>query len=497
MKRNMMYALGGTLLVVGTLAAFKIFKSGGSPPAGGERAPAGAAAGQCPHAAPKDLCFICDPALREKGRLWCSEHSRYEDRCWLCHAEMEDKKRLYCKEHSLYEDECLLCHPELKAASRETSQVPPPGALMCREHGVPEAECGSCHPEAVGRLKPGQAMKVRLPSPGSAKLVGIRTTLPTRGATAPGVECYAELAFNQNRLADIPTPVGGTIQEVLADLGTLVADRQPLARIWSAQIGETMAKAVLSRQTLERERALRAKGITSTRELQEAEAAYHSAFQQARTLGLTEDELEKAGRNPDETVYVYVRAPFAGEVIARQAVLGELVQAGKSLFTVVDRSTMWAILSFPEAALVRVRAGQTVELKVDSLPGRIFTGRLTWIAPGVDEKSRLGKARAEFQNPDGLLKARMFGRAQVLLAQAGGAWLVPQAAIHRIDGAAVAFVGLTGDLFEARAVRVGSAQDGQVEVLEGLKSGDAVVVEHGFSVKSQLLVSRLGAGCTD
>src|SRR5689334_11570044 len=61
---------------------------------------AAAAVEKCPHAAPKSLCFICNPALREKGRLWCEEHARYEDRCWLCHPELEDKKRLYCKEHS-------------------------------------------------------------------------------------------------------------------------------------------------------------------------------------------------------------------------------------------------------------------------------------------------------------------------------------------------------------------------------------------------------------
>ncbi|WCJ60330.1 hypothetical protein NXS98_04145 [Fontisphaera persica] len=66
------------------------------------------------HNAPKELCFMCDASLREKGRLWCKEHDRYEDRCWICHPEAQDKNRLWCKEHSLYEDECFLCHPEVK-----------------------------------------------------------------------------------------------------------------------------------------------------------------------------------------------------------------------------------------------------------------------------------------------------------------------------------------------------------------------------------------------
>lgn len=78
-----------------------------------------------PHKAAKADCFICDPKLREKGRLWCKEHNRYEDRCWECQPEAQDKKRLYCKEHSLYEDECFLCHPELKKKAKPSAGATP------------------------------------------------------------------------------------------------------------------------------------------------------------------------------------------------------------------------------------------------------------------------------------------------------------------------------------------------------------------------------------
>jgi cobalt-zinc-cadmium efflux system membrane fusion protein len=65
------------------------------------------------HKAPKSICFICNPLLRDKSRLWCKEHNRYEDRCFICHPETQDKTRLYCSEHGLYEDECMICHPEI------------------------------------------------------------------------------------------------------------------------------------------------------------------------------------------------------------------------------------------------------------------------------------------------------------------------------------------------------------------------------------------------
>ena len=77
------------------------------------------------------------------------------------------------------------------------------------------------------------------------------------------------------------------------------------------------------------------------------------------------------------------------------------MEAGKSLFTLADRSTMWAMLNIPETALARVKVGQAVELRVEALPGQTFKGKLTWIAAEVDERSRMARARAEVPNPDG------------------------------------------------------------------------------------------------
>ncbi|MCC7262579.1 MAG: efflux RND transporter periplasmic adaptor subunit [Candidatus Latescibacteria bacterium] len=450
------------------------------------------------HDAPTAWCFICDPALREPGRLWCQEHSRYEDRCWICHPELQDKARLYCNEHGLYEDECFLCHPELKDQAKSKEQVDAGSAeLLCQEHGVAEAECGICHPELAAGLKPGGAVKVRLPSAGSADLIGIETAPAGAGQVAEAVECYAEMAFNQNRIAQLSAPVSGVVREVRADLGDVAAGGQVVARIWSAALAEVVSQAVLAHQTLERERQLRAEGISPAKDLQEAEAVHRTTCQQARALGFSEAEIEVLADHPDEQVLLGLRAPFAGEVVERQAVPGAFVEAGQPLFTLTDRSTMWAMLSIPETHLDQVRVGQTVELQVDALPGQTFAGRLTWIAAEIDGRTRLARARAEVPNPEGQLKARMFARARILVRQPQQGLTVPLQAISEVEGQSLVFIKLEEDLYEARAVRLGAAHEGQREVLEGLEASDQVVVRHGFSIKSQLLASRLGAGCAD
>ena len=368
---------------------------------------------------------------------------------------------------------------------------------MCGEHGVPEDKCGICNPDKIAQLKPGEGLDVRLPSAESTKIVGVETALPTEGAVADSIECPAEITFDQNKLAQLVAPVGGIIQSVEVDLGAQVQERQTVARIWSAAIAETLAKTVLSHQTLERERKLRADGIAPAKDLQEAEAAHRAACQQARTLGYSEEDIDALAQRPDDAVYLELRAPFAGEIVERAAVRGAQVEAGKALFTLVDRSTMWAMLNVPEAELSRVQTGQTVELTVDALPGKTFTGKLTWIAAQVNDRTRHALARAEVANPDGALRDKMFARARILTRQAEKAVLIPADAIQRVEGNTLVFVKRGADLFEARAVRLGASHDGTREVLAGLTADEVVVTARGFALKSQLLMSRLGAGCAD
>jgi cobalt-zinc-cadmium efflux system membrane fusion protein len=349
----------------------------------------------------------------------------------------------------------------------------------------------------VVNLQPGDSMKVRLPSTNSTRIVGVQTGLAEIGAIAEAIDCVAEVSFNQNKLAQIAAPVSGIIQTVEADLGTKVEERQTVAKIWSASIAEAVAKAVLSHQSLDREKKLRADRVTSQASLEEAEAAHRAACQQLRTLGFTEDQIDELGRKPQEQVLMEVRAPFAGEISERMAVRGALVEAGKPLFTVVDHSTVWAMLQVPEQTLARVQTGQTVELRVDSLPGKIFMGKLTWVGPAVDERTRMARARAEFANPDGLLKDKMFAKARILTRQAEQAMLVPASAIQHFEGKALVFVKLQHDLYDARAVQLGAKFNGRLEVLAGLGTKEEIAVNHAFALKSAMLMSRMGAGCAD
>jgi cobalt-zinc-cadmium efflux system membrane fusion protein len=349
----------------------------------------------------------------------------------------------------------------------------------------------------VAALEVGQGMKVRLPSMNSAAKVGIQTSAPYVGYISDAVECLAELAFNQNKLAQIAAPVAGILRSVDADLGAKVEEGALLAKLWSAAISEAVSKAVLSQQTVERERKLRAERVSSERELQEAEAAWRAAREHLIALGFDDRQIAALEQNARAVAALEIRAPFAGEIIERAAVRGTMVEAGKPIFTLTDTTTMWVTLHIPESQLNRVRVGQRVELTVDSMPDYAFGGTLTWIAAQLDERTRMIRARAEVPNSDGRLKARMFARARILTSESSGAVVVPQTAIQQYEGKSYVFIKHADDLFEARVVRLGAKQNGRVEIINGLRADEQIVVERSYAVKSEMLKSRLGAGCCE
>jgi cobalt-zinc-cadmium efflux system membrane fusion protein len=460
------------------------------------------------HGAPEELCFICDASLRDEGRLWCREHARYEDRCWECHPELEDDTRLWCQEHSLYEDECFLCHPELLEKDPQPAAAAP---LMCNEHGVPEAECGICHPELLGQNPQERGLKVRLPSEDSADKAGVVVSTPGVQPMEKSVECFAELTFNQNKLAQITSLVAGVLKSVEVDLGSRVDKGDLLARITSATIAEAQSAYVralaedgLRAKTRERERGLLAQRISSEKDYQEAEAAHHAStalvrqtHQQLMVLGFDEEQIRALAEQQGMPGVLELRAPFAGEIVERTAVQGAMVGIGETLFALADTAVLWAMVNIPESQLSRLKMDQDVELTVEAFPGQTFVGTLTWLSARVDKRTRMARGRVEVPNADGRLKAQMFARARIVTSSSDRAVVVPLSAVQNITGTSVVFVPSGADLFEARPVTLGAKHHGHVEIAAGLGLDEPVVIAGGFALKSHFLISRLGAGCVD
>ncbi|MCA9631190.1 MAG: efflux RND transporter periplasmic adaptor subunit [Myxococcales bacterium] len=464
------------------------------------------------HASPDETCFICDPAKRDTGRLWCKEHGRYEDRCWECHPELRDPKRPYCEEHGLYEDECFLCDPSRAAAPAEggeTAEEPRSTELFCKEHQVPEHECGICQPDLAGTLPVGGSLLIRMASDRSGDLAGLATARPIREDATTSISMLGEVRFNGNRLAKVTPLSGGVLAKVDADLGETVEEGEVLAIVQAPGVAEARAAYLsagadleLRRSAAKRQRGLFEDKIGSRREMEEAEAAYRRAQvatrlarQQILNLGFTESEVASMR---DARSDLPVRAPFRGTVVKRSAVLGEAVEAGTTLFEIAALGEMWVDIAVPEEHAPRLAVGTPIHVAIRGLGEVNIEGRITWAGPVVDPRTRLVRARGVIPNEGGGLRDGMFADVRAIVGEHPGSMRLRTSSVHRIGDLPFVFVRKKPDLFAARRVQLGDRLSSEeIVILRGVGPDDEVVTEGSFVVKSALLASRLGAGCTD
>jgi membrane fusion protein, copper/silver efflux system len=204
---------------------------------------------------------------------------------------------------------------------------------------------------------------------------------------------------------------------------------------------------------------------------------------------IPEDQIDSLTRTGKARRAIVLRAPITGEIAEKLVTQGQAVQAGDNLFLIADRSVLWVDLAVYEMDARSLRIGAPVAVTVDALPGRSYDGRITFIHPTVDEKTRTLTARAQVVNRDGKLRPGMYATALIRPATAR-ALTVPTQAVLPTGTRNLVFVNRGDGQFVPRAVRVGVRTDSLVEIVEGLKLGDEVIASATYLLDSE---SNLGA----
>jgi cobalt-zinc-cadmium efflux system membrane fusion protein len=290
------------------------------------------------------------------------------------------------------------------------------------------------------------------------------------------------------------------VTKLAVDVGAVVKSGAPLATIQSAAVGADRSRLraletriEIARAEYDRERTLRDQGITSDKQVLATQREWEDAKAEGAAARAA---LGIVGTGGGDAGGYVLRAPLAGTVTTRNATIGHMV-GDEMLFEIVDTRVMWIEIDLPEDQLSLVAIGQAAVVVLDAMPTREWRGAIDYIAPAVDNRTRTAKARVALDNPEGHLRANMYGRAFVELADAKPTVMVPKAAIQRAGGATLVFVQLAQDVFEARRVRVGLTEGGFVELLEGIAPGEPVATQGSFLLKTETLKGSIGAGCCD
>lgn len=186
-----------------------------------------------------------------------------------------------------------------------------------------------------------------------------------------------------------------------------------------------------------------------------------------------------------------IKASIDGVIIDRKASTGELVGKDKEIYTISDPTDLWVIAEIKERDVGAVKVGQDTAFSVLPYPGETFRGKVVRLGNQVQPESRTLEVRIEVNNADGRLKPGMFADLEITTSVTPDVIVVPETALQIIDETPVIFIALGGNRFEKRVVKTGVPQHGHVQMLDGIKLGEQIVTDGGFTLKSEMLKGEL------
>ena len=271
-----------------------------------------------------------------------------------------------------------------------------------------------------------------------------------------------------NESVEIKAQVGGAVQRLHFEEGQQVAQDALLIELDAGKIAASLAQAEanlrLAETKWERVQELVKTKAVSQQEADEARSTYDAA----RANGELFRQQLKDTR---------ITAPFAGVIASRLVSPGQVVAAQQSLASLADVDPVKVEGSVPERFLSRAKTGQKFDFRVAAYPGEEFAGEVYFIAPQVDPVNRTGMVKARVPNPEGKLKPGMFATVALTLKVKDDAVVIPEAALMPQGDATLVVIVDEQMAAQMRPVRTGLRTAGRVEIVEGLKGGETVVVE--------------------
>lgn len=358
-------------------------------------------------------------------------------------------------------------------------------------------------------------------SPDALQTAYLHTTTVTAREESILLVSTAVVRANENKLFHINSFVSGRITQDNVTLGDTVRAGQTLAVVQNLEVAKIQANYIhelhsneievaqaktrysLAKSRVEREKRLLNEGISPQKDYQQAQAEADLARTdlqgrlEHRTHLKNEANalLSAYGVKPHAGEQINtsspILAPRGGVVLKKNITLGDMVTPDTVMYEVADLSQIWLDVTVFPKDIARIHSGQLLQFTTDSLPGKVFQGKIDYVQPSVQENSQTYIARAYLNNPNTLLKPGLFGQVRIAQNLSRSLVVVPEAAIQRYGRETFVFIPQGQGRFKKQTVTLGNkVQDGYA-VQAGLSAGTPVVTDGSFTLKAELLKSQL------
>lgn len=351
------------------------------------------------------------------------------------------------------------------------------GAGVRREERDAEETMSPLGPDA-SRLATDTGM-VTIP-PERLQTIGVRYEPVAKRPLDKIIRTVGQVAVDERRLAKVTIKFHGWIEQLFVSAtGDRVKKGQELFTIYSPDLVATQEEYLL---------ALRGRKQLGESEFPEVARSSQELLDATRhrlhLWDITEEHIRDLERTKQVTKTLPIHSPITGTVIRKEVVQGTHVEPGQELYTIADLSHVWVLADIYEYELPFVKVGQKAAVTLSYDPGTILTGRVGFIYPTLDPKTRTAKVRFELDNRDEKLKPDMYANVE-LRADMGTRLAIPQEAVIESGRKQVVFLHHGGGRLEPRLVKTGVRTGEWTEVLEGLNEGDHIVTSANFLIDSE------------
>lgn len=329
----------------------------------------------------------------------------------------------------------------------------------------------------------------------------VETALVEVGSGAHDLTLVGKVAYGEDRYSKISSPLQGRVLEVRVHLGErvkagsvlLVLDSQEIAQAYSEYVKEDSDLQYATRardlaKDLYENKALPLKDLKQAEnELTKARAEFRRAKERLLSLRVPAQELEKPLDRQKITSRFEMKSPLTGIVVERNVTPGQSIggDSGQVVFTVADLDMLQVVADVYERDLALVREGQFANVSVEAYPDVSFPATVATIGDVVDPTSRTIKLRAWVNNKDHRLKPEMFARLHIQVGESTPLLMIPREAVLEVDGKQFVYVVEGADQYVKREVKVSTISPDHVRVLDGLTSGQRIVIKGAVLIKGQ------------
>jgi RND family efflux transporter MFP subunit len=410
-------------------------------------------------------------AQQEKTLYTCGMHPQviqdHPGNCPICGMKLTPVRKQAGAENAAANTNALPAERKIKyyQSTMMPGEVrPTPGKDSMGMDMVPvyEEPSGAAGPQAIAI------------DPVTVQTMGIRTATVTRGPLRRTIRSVGVVEYNEAALTDVSTKFKGWIEKLYVNTtGQLVMRGDPLFEIYSPELYSAQVEYLLA-------------AGPATNATPGAEAIRASALTKLKFFDISDDQIAALARTGQPQKTLRILAPQDGFVTEKMVVEGQMVDAGMKIFRLADLGLVWVQADIYEQDLAYLKLGQEADVTLSYLTDRQFRGRVTYIYPSVDVKTRTARVRMEFHNPGYFLKPGMFATVRVVSELEPSALLVPDMAILRSGEKTTVFVALEGGKFDPRTVTLGpQAENDTYQVLSGLSEGERIVTSGQFMLDSE------------